>query len=655
MNFFNKEKFIYSIIIFVLIISLFSLFERYQVEEKNKKVELIFDMKQLNKLNKEVGISFSDLKKDNVTGIAIYEDSLRSLNDEDEMKIIKGNELIRRNLFSENKSIFEDFSYDEDSAFLIFTNNELSNRAEEAVNYWKEISGIKIKSRYLSESKENFIIFFPDWEEDYLSISLGFDQNLITEIESNDLKVVPRIVNNENEISWDDNYDQLLLEELSPEYIIFAGDIISGYKENISKTAEIMNKNNIKLGMIESFIAKQKGVNSLAHLSEYNLMRVHSIQAEEMEKYSIQKVVDRYLRAVRERNVRILYLKPFLNSKDGLNITETNKKFLNDLTKGLQNDGFVLGSAETFDFFSNSKLSIYLISLGITGAGIILLEKLLGFNFKYIHYFIFLLAILFVTGFIYLNKIMFLRKLLALGSSIIFPSLAIITQFIDKKSNYIMSFFKAIAISFSGVIFMTASLSHLSFLVNIDQFRGVKFSFLLPIIFVLWYYLKKEYIEKKSLKEYLATMNEFLNLEIKVKHLLMSGFLGIVAVVYIARSGNYSFLSVMNIEIWFREFLEDILYVRPRFKAFLIGHPILVVALYYKEEIKSNLLMTILLVLASIGQITILNTFAHIHIPLKISFIRSFHGIWLGLLLGIIIIYILKPLKKSKERWLLDA
>ena len=359
--------------------------------------------------------------------------------------------------------------------------------------------------------------------------------------------------------------------------------------------------------------------------------------------------------AVRERNVRILYLKPFLNSKDDLSIAKANKKFLNDLTKGLQSDGFILGSAKSFDFFSNSNFSIYLLSLGITGVGIILLQKLLGWNFRYMHYFIFFLALIFVTSFIYVNKIMFLRKLLALGSSIIFPSLAIITQFIDKKSNYIKSFFKAIAISFIGVFFMTASLSHLSFLVNIDQFRGVKFAFLFPIVFVLWYYLKKEYIEKKSFKEYLTTINEFLDLEIKVKHLLMMSFLGVVAVVYLARSGNYSFLSVMNIEIWLREFLEDILYVRPRFKAFLIGHPILLVSLYYKEEIKSNLLMIIFLVLSSIGQITVLNTFAHIHIPLKISFLRSFHGIWLGLLLGMIIIYIINFLKKLKERWLING
>mgnify|MGYP006896984663 CR=1 FL=1 len=59
-----------------------------------------------------------------------------------------------------------------------------------------------------------------------------------------------------------------------------------------------------------------------------------------------------------------------------------NKKFLNELTTGLKEDGFNLGNAASFDFFSNSLLTIYLITLAAAGSGIFLLEKLISFKPK---------------------------------------------------------------------------------------------------------------------------------------------------------------------------------------------------------------------------------------------------------------------------------
>jgi predicted DNA-binding protein with PD1-like motif len=49
-----------------------------------------------------------------------------------------------------------------------------------------------------------------------------------------------------------------------------------------------------------------------------------------------------------------------------------------------------------------------------------------------------------------------------------------------------------------------------------------------------------------------------------------------------------------------------------------------------------------LLMLGSMGQISLLNTYAHIHTPLMISLMRSGHGMWSGILIGIIFIVILE-------------
>lgn len=648
-----KKGLIIALILIAVFASFFSLYQRFQVEEKNNKVDLVYDIKQLQELNKEEEkLSFSTLKEQGVSGIAIYEDTLQELYRSKDLEIIRGKELIKRKMISEIKDIYERFPYDSDSAFLIFEGESLIQRVETTVDNWEKLLNIEIKAENFADNK--LLMFFPEWGTEYLSLSLGFDNQLITEIEKSGLKVIPRVINNENSIEWDDKNDQLLLDNISADYTIFAGDTISGYDQNLAETAEILKNNDIKFAMIEAFIAKQKGAENLGHLLEYDLLRVHSIEQAEMEKYNLEKVVDRYLRAVRERDVRVLYLKPFMETKDDLEITELNKNFLNKLTVGLENDGFTAGNAQSYDFFSNSRLMLYLIGLGIAVVGILLLEKLIGFEFNTLFYLLLFLVIISISGFIYLDKIMFLRKLLALGSSVIFPAFAIITQFIDKNENYLRAFGKTILISLTGAFLMAASLSHISFLAGIDKFRGVKVAFLLPLVFVLWYYLRKEFLSKNSLKENYELLKDFLDYKIKIKDVLIVGFLGVAAIIYLARSGNYSFIPVLDIESWFRESLEDILYVRPRFKSFLIGHPILLLGLYFKDKIKSFMIMIPVLVFATIGQITVINTFAHIHIPLKISLIRSFHGVWLGILMGMILIYFLRLLDRGRERWLLD-
>lgn len=655
LDFFTKRKIIYILISLALIVSLISLFERWQVERENKEVELVLDIRELDKLNEEEKkLTFTELKESGLSGIAVFENNLNYYISNDKLELITGETLKRRSYISNINDFYKDYDFNKDSAFLITDDQKLIKKIESSISKWQEVVDLEIKTRFLNENKDEFILFFPEWNKEYGNLSLGFDKNLISEIRESALKVIPRVENDENDIFWDDNYDQLLLKDLKVDYTIFAGDTISGYDNNLLRTAEIMNDNDINFGMIESFIASQRGSKNLAHLLEYDLLRVHSIQAGEMEKYSMSKIVDRYIRAVRERNVRILYLKPFLSSKEEMSVEKTNKFFLSQLTSGLEAEGFNIADAKPYKFFANSNIFLYLIALGIIAAGIILLEKIFAYNLNKFSYFIFVLGFIVIGILIYLNKVMFLRKILALGSSVIFPSLAVITQLIDEKGNCLLAFIKVILISFVGVVLSTASLSHLSFLVNVDQFRGIKIAFVLPIIIALYYYFRSEFVKENNLNSYYKRIKEFLDYEIKIKDTLLVGFIGVIGIVYILRSGNISFLSISNIETWLREGLEDILYVRPRFKAFLIGYPILLFSLYYREKIKSAISMILAITLSTIAPITLSNTFAHIHTPLMISLLRAFHGIWLGVLIACFLILVFKFLEKLKGRWLMD-
>jgi hypothetical protein len=76
--------------------------------------------------------------------------------------------------------------------------------------------------------------------------------------------------------------------------------------------------------------------------------------------------------------------------------------------------------------------------------------------------------------------------------------------------------------------------------------------------------------------------------------------------------------------------------VRPRTKELLFGHPLvfLSLALMYRGTRRG---LWLGLTAGLVGQISLLNTFCHLHTPLLVSLVRAFHGLWIGLLLGLLV------------------
>ncbi|MDH7570265.1 MAG: DUF5693 family protein, partial [Armatimonadota bacterium] len=96
------------------------------------------------------------------------------------------------------------------------------------------------------------------------------------------------------------------------------------------------------------------------------------------------------------------------------------------------------------------------------------------------------------------------------------------------------------------------------------------------------------------------------------------------------------------------------LWVRPRTKEFLVGHPAMVVALWAALSGRRTLWGAMLL-LGTLGQVSLLNTFCHIHTPLLLSAARASIGLALGALLGLVAVWLLNrilprvSLKASEE------
>ena len=43
-----------------------------------------------------------------------------------------------------------------------------------------------------------------------------------------------------------------------------------------------------------------------------------------------------------------------------------------------------------------------------------------------------------------------------------------------------------------------------------------------------------------------------------------------------------------------------------------------------------------------IGQISLINTYAHLHTPLMVSILRTANGLWIGILIGVIAILLIE-------------
>lgn len=130
---------------------------------------------------------------------------------------------------------------------------------------------------------------------------------------------------------------------------------------------------------------------------------------------------------------------------------------------------------------------------------------------------------------------------------------------------------------------------------------------------------------------------------------LVLGCIGAVGL-YMLRSGNTAGeVAAPEWERMLRGGLEQIFLVRPRFKEFFFGHPaFLLAALFHLHGLRAPAAW--LLVAGSVGQASLLDSFAHLHTPVWVTLLRSFHGLWIG---GVLVFPFLFFLQRyaARMRW----
>jgi hypothetical protein len=167
---------------------------------------------------------------------------------------------------------------------------------------------------------------------------------------------------------------------------------------------------------------------------------------------------------------------------------------------------------------------------------------------------------------------------------------------------------------------------------EIDRFAGVKAVIVVPplLAFGLYVYTRRFGNEPPN-----ATASALA--PVRVYQLAILTLLAAAAFVYISRSGNQSDVSPSAFELALRSNLTALLGVRPRFKEFAIGFPLMMLLPALRLEHK-RLVGWMFAIGIAIGTSDVVDTFSHLHTPLLASLTRIFNGAVLGIVIGAVAI-----------------
>jgi len=489
---------------------------------------------------------------------------------------------------------------------------ELSSRGVETVAIApRNLVDAAVYGVELPAHVSSYVVEHRDQLELLWDMPVEFPDEAFAAVASAGMKAVPRLSNPPWGMpeSW---------RQYNPTLVILGAVESPGFPDRLGEYARLFAEMGIRVGVVE--FAQQKGAPQLAPASQ--MVRVHGINQRELESLSADRIVSRYLRGVRERNIRVLYLRPFL---EGENPWARSLAVLTSLTDQLHAGGYRLGESAPFPEWQVPLLVSVVIWLGIWAGAALLLGEWIKFPASVL----WASAVLgtAATTALALKNLQLAQQGAAFLAAVAFPCLALKA----KRGRSTLARFAAVSgVSIAGGLLVAGSLAGTQYLIKLAEFRGVKAAHVLPVAAAALSLVLQPVLPLASWRELRERVRAVWNLSVPLKLLIVGGTAAVCAgVVYILRTGNIG-LPVAQLEVYLREFLEKALLVRPRTKEFLIGHPALY--LWLKEEHRERAAW--LTPIAVIGQLSMVNTFSHIHTPLLVTLARTGYGLLFGYIIG---------------------
>ena len=444
--------------------------------------------------------------------------------------------------------------------------------------------------------------------------------------------------------------------------VMHAGYQMFGYSKYIKYMAKKMGS--VPLIMQESwtqlgfFPLQGNGHIMMARYCDYNVIRAFTIDYYEMQEIDEPEALRRWAIADDERNIRFNIVTPFLKGSEDL--LQKNIDYIKGVTERVKKRGFTIGVARPMEtYFPNRFLLIPVIAAIMAGV-ILLCQLLFGWGVNKA-----LLLWGMATGIGVLENFIAAtttHQVMALLAGIVFPVLATykITDMLDDVedvsypkiiANIVICLILCTLFSLCGAVVLSAILTDARFLLEIDYYRGVKLTFVVPLILMTILYAKKYDLlgmaECTGIFDFFKRLKEFLKKccakENILKFIFVLAVLGIILFWFLARTGHSWDVPVPQFELQMRYWMEEHLYARPRVKEFLIGHVAFCFMVLAAHKGWSKVYTIILTVAALIGQVSLVETFCHMRSPFLMSVARAGGGLVLGLAIGLclLLIYIL--------------
>lgn len=708
-----KKNIIYFVLILALVVTtIVNVYDRMTVESEAKSVEITMPYEDMEALSKQSEESllwwFKHLGDLGVQSVAVSEETLETL-------IKRGYELevevlhnLKKDTLWETRypKAFVDYiqegDFDLNDAVMVSADQDLKTFVLEG-----------LKERYpddfyqVFENGDHYAILFDGLHEDlqynqiYKSIDtagkpivehqdivgsdifsygINFDDDKIKTIQDAGLDVNLRPWNNmrfpDKLIEAYDN--ELKTHDIQARMLIFAGKEVLGYPGNHVELYEYMTENKITPVLIETGVQRsntdQKGLMQLTTDMNYEAVRLMALVGYLQERFQhynyegAEEIENVMFRAITERNVRVIYFRPFLKDAktyivDPEEYTASFKRF----SDRLKAHDITLGEFSVMPLKTDS-----LIGGVVTGFGLVAILILAARYFfrmpEKLEYILLVLGGLAIAGALFVAPNLG-RQLLALAGAMTISCVGAILLIsysrdlvIDKKVFKLKNLLARAAVfgvlmsllALLGGMIVGGLLSHSKYLLEMEFFRGVKISEMLPLaVFIIIYFLKFGYNRTASeLKDHDILPKDLLrvlNERIKISYILVAAIAGGILYIYIARSGHETTVQPSNIEMIFRNFLEWNLLARPRTKEFLFAIPAIVVFAYVSMKAYKPLIPFVG-VPAMVTFTSIINTFCHLRTPIYISVVRTLIAIGFGVIIGLVGILVFEGLLRLGKR-----
>nr|WP_145162912.1 DUF5693 family protein [Paenibacillus terrae] len=654
-----SRKWLWILVVLGIIAAIPVIYDRYRTESSSNNVELVYNYRGLVETasyqahpEEYLQQQLDQLKAAGVTSMAMFESTLDDFKKSRRIMMFNAGDVA-----SMTKSVIPT---NDNYTYILFTNEENAGRLSPLIEDTFTGIGIGVKPWEFNGQKGLILETSP---EDAVLKPMQPDPIAFEMLRSKGFNIVPRM-------SDSLPYNQEAMDKLLAYYqangvkrVLFEGDSVKGFNDNedmnsLQGFANLLNQYGIGIAAIENLKQPQKGLSKLAYDTDYNVARLYSLSDRDAAALSPETIADRFALATKDRNIRMLYI----NVAPSRNVTKaTITDSVDNIVKTLQepgnaikqmeNNGFKMGQAGAFHIYDSAGQRYFKMVVVLGGVAFVAL--LVSYFIPALTLIAFVLGLIGSAG-LYVLKPTLFEQALALLVAISAPTIAVLLAVRKlnemnaanagltsgrRLAHAVVTYIKTAIISMSAIPFVIALLNNITYSLVLNQFRGVSLLHLAPIGLIAIYVVL--YRGGKPLQQ----IGKLFRTPITLTWVVAAGVIGMLGLYYLSRTGNGG--SVSSIEMTLRTVLENTFHVRPRNKE-LVAHALFLLGIFVSLRYRN---VVYLMIFAVIGQLSMVDTFAHIHSPMKISFVRDLLGLGLGFIFGLIAIGVWQVLEGCWKRW----